>query len=171
VNDVLAGKMKPVSGPLSTAYEEIELPLAALPSREEIEKNAQSTNRFEASRAGLLLAQWERDGKLRADYPYPVQAWRFGSELLFITLGGEVVVDYSLRLKRELGRTTQESATWIAGYANDVMAYIPSRRVLREGGYEGAGAMVYYGLPSPWAPEVEERIIAAVHKLARETKP
>ena len=47
------------------------------------------------------------------------------------------------------------------------MAYIPSRRVLTEGGYEGGGAMVYYGLPAPWSPEVEERIVAEVHRQAK----
>jgi len=68
-----------------------------------------------------------------------------------------VVVDYALRLKKELG------AVWVAGYSNDVMAYIPSLKVLKEGGYEGGGAMVYYGLPAVWAPRVEEMIVDAVH--------
>jgi hypothetical protein len=75
-------------------------------------------------------------------------------------------VDYSLRLKRELGPTA-----WVAAYSNDVMAYVPSRRVLGEGGYEGGGAMVYYGLPSPWAAEVEEQIVATVHRLAEGATP
>ena len=79
----------------------------------------------------------------------------------WIALGGEVVVDYALRLKAELGGTS----TWVAGYANDVMAYIPSRRVLREGGYEGGGAMVYYGLPTNWAPAIENLIVQQVHAL------
>ena len=76
-------------------------------------------------------------------------------------LGGEVVVDYALRLKAEHG------PIWIAGYTNDVMAYIPSRRVLLEGGYEGVGAMVYYGLPTAWAPVVEERIAEEVTRQLR----
>jgi hypothetical protein len=74
-----------------------------------------------------------------------------------------VVVDYSLRLKKELGA----ERTWVAAYTNDVMAYIPSLRVLNEGGYEGGGAMVYYGLPTVWGPEVEETIVKGVHELAR----
>src|SRR5207244_10072341 len=94
-------------------------------------------------------------------YPYPVQAWQLGPDLTFVALGGEVVVDYSLRLKKELGRDT----TWVAGYANDVMAYIPSLRVLKEGGYEGGGAMVYYGLPTVWGTQVEEQIVKGVHAL------
>jgi hypothetical protein len=90
-------------------------------------------------------------------YPYPILVWRLGSHE-WIFLGGEVVVDYSLRIKRNLG----SSHTWVSAYCNDVMAYIPSKRVLKEGGYEGGGAMLYYGLPASWADEVEEAIIAAV---------
>ena len=48
------------------------------------------------------------------------------------------------------------------------MAYIPSRRVLGEGGYEGGGAMVYYGLPSVWAPNVEDLILAEVTRQVRQ---
>jgi hypothetical protein len=82
-----------------------------------------------------------------------------GDDLQFIHLGGEVVVDFALRLKAELGG----AKTWVAGFANDVMAYIPSKRVLLEGGYEGATAMVYYGLPTTWGPNVEEAVVAEVH--------
>ena len=76
-------------------------------------------------------------------------------------LGGEVVADYSLRLKHELGR----DRTWVIAYANDFVAYIPSLRVLREGGYEGGDSMVYFGHHGPWAPPVEEDIIRSVHRL------
>jgi hypothetical protein len=78
-----------------------------------------------------------------------------------VFLPGEVVVDYSLRLKREFDR----SRIWVNGYSNDVPCYIPSRRVLEEGGYEGGGAMVYYDRPTKFAPDVEERIVGAVHDL------
>jgi hypothetical protein len=77
----------------------------------------------------------------------------------WVALGGEAVVDYALQLKKELGEL---GPLWVAGYSNDVMAYIPSLRVLKEGGYEGGGAMVYYGLPTVWSPRVEELIVAAV---------
>ena len=87
--------------------------------------------------------------------------WRLGDELTFVSLGGEVVVDYALRLKRELGQ-----ATWVAGYSHDVMAYIPSLRVWNEGGYEGGGAMLYYGLPSRWDSTVEQQVITEALRQA-----
>jgi hypothetical protein len=36
---------------------------------------------------------------------------------------------------------------------------------LDEGGYEGVGAMVYYGLPCAWGADVEETIVNGVHAL------
>lgn len=164
VDEVLADEMTPVAGELMHQYAEIDLPFDDLPTAEQLQADAESSNRFVASRAKLLLERLERDGALQATYPYPVQVWHLGRDLLFIALGGEVVVDYALRLKHELGPRT----TWVAGYANDVMAYIPSRRVLTEGGYEGGGAMVYYGLPTVWAPEVEEQIVREVCRLAEQ---
>ncbi len=161
VDDVLGAPMKPIEGQLVAQYEEIDLPFDQLPTREQLVQDAAAENRYVASRAKLLLAQIDSGKPLSPTYPYPVQSWRLGKELLFVLLGGEVVVDYAIRIKHDLGRDT----TWVAGYANDVKAYIPSRRVLAEGGYEGGGAMVYYGLPTVWSTEVEERIVQQVNGL------
>src|SRR5205807_1244860 len=91
--------------------------------------------------------------------PYPVQTWDFGDSLAMVFLPGEVVVDYSHRLKRELDGLR----LWINAYANDCPAYIPSERVLKEGGYEGGGAMVYYDVPVPFRAGLEDKIVATVH--------
>lgn len=158
--DALDAELTPIGGDLAASYQEIDIPFAELPSRDHLQQATQSSNRYEAGRAKLLLERWEAEGGLSETYPYPVQTLILGDGPLWVFLGGEVVVDYALRLKRELGA----ERTWVAGYCNDVMAYIPSVRVLREGGYEGGGAMVYYGLPSPWAESVEEQIIGEVHR-------
>jgi putative membrane-bound dehydrogenase-like protein len=160
VDRVLVGQMKPIPGELAMTYREIALPLDKLPSRADLVRDTQDANRYVARRAKLLLQAIDQGKPLSPTYPYPVQIWRLGPELKWVTLGGEVVVDYSLRIKKELGPEN----TWVAGYTNDVMAYIPSLRVLKEGGYEGGGAMVYYGLPTIWAPEVEETILKEVHR-------
>jgi hypothetical protein len=110
--------------------------------RAELEQAATSADRVQAARARPLLETLRRDGNLAPTYPYPVQTWRLGDGPHWVFLGGEVVVDFAGRLKSELG----PGRTWVVGYCNDVMAYIASRRVLAEGGYEGAGAMVYYRL-------------------------
>jgi neutral ceramidase len=162
VESVLAGPMYTLERGITTIYEEIPLAFARLPTRDELEKAAHDSNFYIASRAKHLLSVIESQGRLEPNYLYPVEAWKLDG-LTWIFLGGEVVVDYSLRVKRNLG----SSHTWISAYCNDVMAYIPSKRVLLEGGYEGATAMIYYGQPSPWAETVEEAIIEAV---ARATK-
>jgi len=89
-----------------------------------------------------------------------VQAVRFGRDLTLVALGGEPVVDYALRLKREL---PGENLV-VAGYVHDVMCYIPSRRVLREGGYEAVDNTIYYGQPGPFTETVEDAIMAAVRR-------
>jgi neutral ceramidase len=155
VGKALSTDMKPLTGKLRLHYAEIDLPLAKLPTKEELQKDTQSENEYIASRARMLLEQIEKTGELPETYPYPVQLWQLGDDADFAILGGEVVVDYSIRLKTEW----PETPLWVAGYSNDVMAYIPSRRVLKEGGYEGASSMIYYGLPTVWAPEIEDMII------------
>ncbi|MHB1308508.1 MAG: hypothetical protein ACYC23_15625, partial [Limisphaerales bacterium] len=47
----------------------------------------------------------------------------------------------------------------------DVACYIPSRRVLREGGYEAVESMIYYGQPGPFAESAEEVIHAAIRRV------
>ncbi len=163
VDAVLAKPMAEITGSLATRYREIDLAFGELPTREQIEADTQSDNHYIARRARLLLRRWDENGALSPTYPYPVQVWRIGNEVTFVILGGEVVVDYSLRLKQEL----DQNQAWVAGYANDVMAYIPSLRVLDEGGYEGATAMIYYGLPAAWSSQVEEQVVTAVHGLLK----
>lgn len=158
---VLAGAMTPIEGALEARYAEIELAFGVLPDRAAWERDRESSTLAVANRAKAMLTLLDAGQSVPSTYPYPVQLWRLGSGLDWVFLGGEVTVDYALRLKRSLG----SSRTVVAGYCNDVMAYIPSLRVLKEGGYEGGGAMVYYGQPSPWAEDVEERIVAAVRAL------
>lgn len=162
VEATLQGVMTPLPATLETHYREIGLPLGPIPSKEEIERDAKAGNPYVAARAKMLLEKLSVDGTISSTYPYPVQCWRLGDDVQWLFLGGEVVVDYALRLKSDLAG----QHTWCAGYANDVMAYIPSRRVLHEGGYEGASSMVYYGLPSTWAPELEEIIVAEAVRQA-----
>jgi hypothetical protein len=166
-NAINAGGMKPVApAKITASYGEIDLPFDALPAKEKFEADLKSENKFVVNRAKILLGKIARDGKLATHYPYPVQFWRLGEGVRWVLLGGEVVVDYSLRLKKELG----PEPVWIAAYANDVMAYIPSRRVLGEGRYEADESMLYYALPTKWAPEVEELVVKEVHRQAAEAK-
>lgn len=169
VDQVLAEPMQAVSGKLQTAYAEIPLARATTPSRAElleIINSGTEKNRFQVGNAKHLLASLESGGEIPRDYPYPIQTWSLGQQQTLVVLGGEVVVDYVLRLKRDL----KQPNLWVAGYSNDVMAYIPSERVLKEGGYEGASSMIYYGFPSPWAPDLEDKIVKKVKQQVKSQK-
>jgi lipid-A-disaccharide synthase-like uncharacterized protein len=165
VEEVLRGKMQPQSGPLKAAFELVDVPFQKAPSRAEFELRLNDKNPSVQRHAKYMLQILERDGKFRDRYPYPVQVWQFGTGVTWIILGGEVVVDYALRFKKQYGWDN----VWVAGYSNDVFAYIPSVRVLHEGGYEGGGAMIPYGQPAPFAEPVEEVIAGKVDELVRRT--
>lgn len=147
---------------LSTSLEMCPLAFAPPPTRDQLEERAKSANGFEsrhAKRVQEILA--ENDGKF-PDYGFPVHVIRLGGKLTLVALGDETVIDYSLRVKRELAKKGE--LVWVAGYSNLVTCYVPSQRVLREGGYEAAGAMVYTSLPGPFAEDVEERIMKSIHR-------
>lgn len=150
-----------VEGPIRAVFNEVPLPLSEPPTREDLEKQLEDENKFIQRRAGLLLKTFDANGGLDTTYPYPIQVWQFGDGLQMTALGGEVVVDYDLLMKYEYGDTHQ----WTIGYANDVMAYIPTVRILREGGYEADTSMIYYGFYGPWSPELEHIILKGVRDL------
>ena len=108
-----------------------------------------------------MLEHLDKNGAIPSDVDYPLTVWKFGNELAMVFLAGEVVVDYSLRLKREL----DSERLWITAWANDMPGYIPSRRVLVEGGYEAEFSQIYYGKPGPYATQVEDTLVHAVKEL------
>lgn len=159
VDAVLAENLESVEPILRTTHEFVPLRMQKLPKTEELQLMADGPADYRQRWAKRMLKRPAGPAGSE-EYPYPVTAWKLGDSQIWITLGGEVVVDYSLRLKSEFGERT-----WISAYSNDVMAYIPSLRVLREGGYEGQSSMMIYGLPTErWAEEIEEDIVAAVGK-------
>lgn len=164
VEKVLAKPLTTIEPQLTTSYVEAELAFATLPTRDELMQQTKETNKYIAMRAKMLLEDIDAGKPLKQHYPYPIQLWQLGDDIHWFFLGGEVVVDYALRIKAELGGPK----TWVAGYSNDVMAYIPSRRVLTEGGYEGGGAMVYYGQPTVWSEQVETTIMNEVKRQSAE---
>ncbi len=166
VEAALLPRARSVRGPIRAVLETVMLEFAEPPSREQLEKEAKSTNKYERRHAESLLKELKEAGRIRSTYPYLVQVIEFGDDLTMVALAGEVVVDYSLRLKAEL----PGPRIWVAGYCNDVFGYLPSVRVLKEGGYEGGGAMRYTPLPGPFAPSVEKRVVDKVHELVNKVR-
>jgi hypothetical protein len=161
VERALAGKLRTVRPPLRAAYSEVSLEFAPH-ERRTFEEEAQNTDAFRQRRARLMLKAYD-EGRPERSITYPVQGLRFNNDLTLLALGGEVVVDYALRIKREFPRENLV----VAGYSNDVMGYIPSQRVLKEGGYEPVDSMIYYGHPGPFNESVEETVIGAARQILR----
>lgn len=159
VSRLLNASLSPVRPPVRTAFEETRLDFAAH-TREVFEEEAAHEDPYRQRRARLMLAGYD-DGRPVRDTPYPVHAVRFNEDLTLLALGGEVVVDYALRTKREFPGEN----LIVAGYSHDVMCYIPSLRVLREGGYEAVDSMIYYGQPGPFAESVEEKVFDAIRRV------
>lgn len=153
--------MQPVKGPMKSVYQTAELPFAPH-TKEQYEAERQDKNVFKARRAEAMLAKYEEGHPVRK-LQYPVQVIRFAQGFTLVALGGEVVIDYSLWVQR----TFPKERLMVAGYSNDVACYIPSARVLREGGYEAVDSMIYYGQPGPFTEEVQPRIEDAVRQAMR----
>ena len=159
---LLAGEMRPL-GPVGTArFRRLEIPFDHEVKRAELEARLTAPP-MTSYPARKFIAELDAGRALPRVVPYPVQSWRFGGGLAMVFLGGEVVADYALRLRRELGA----DSVWINAYANSVPCYIPSGRVLAEGGYEAERAMDFYGLPTRLVGDVEERIVSAVLQQLR----
>jgi hypothetical protein len=158
---VLEGKLRPVHGPLQVAFDHAALPLQAPPSRQELEKQAARQGSLQAGMAKRMLAVLNRGEKLPTVYSCPVAVWQFGKDVTLVGLSGEVVVDYVGMLEKALG----PNQLWVTAYCNDVFGYLPSARVLQEGGYETRG--LYSGGVGLFDPKAQDVLVAKVRELAK----
>lgn len=162
VDRVLEEEMKELEPQLATSYTEVDLKFSKLPDEAELQKTYETSSGYIKQWAGRLGKKVKNKEKLPSAYPYPVQAWKIGNQAL-INLGGEVTIEYAIKIKKIFG-----VETFVMAYSNDVMGYIPSLTVLREGGYEGDTSQKVYGLPSVWEPSIESSILQAVIKVGQE---
>ncbi|MBL9090677.1 MAG: neutral/alkaline non-lysosomal ceramidase N-terminal domain-containing protein [Planctomycetaceae bacterium] len=166
VEEALKQPLKPIQPRVRTAFEYVELPYLKVVDRADLHAALQHSSGIRARWAARMLEKLDQGERFAPAYPYPLHAWQLGDELLLVGMGAETVVDYALRFKREFG-----PGAWVLGYADDMIAYIPSRRVWEEGGYEGGSNLYEYGRPAfRWAGDIEDRISTTVHKLVREVR-
>jgi len=165
VEEVLRQPMRSVSSDLRTAFEFSDLAYLKQVTKEDCLEAIQGDNIVRARWAARMLGKINAGEELSTSFPYPIQVWKLGEEMLIIALGGEAVVDYSLKFKKHFGE-----GTWVCGYSSDLIAYIPSLRVYNEGGYEGGAHIQEYGYhpAERWGDDVEDRITKTVEKLVDE---
>ncbi len=156
---LLEGRLQPVRGPLRVAFGTADLPLAPAPPHAELERLAPDRG-MRGWVARQMLAVLARGESLPDRYRAPLSVWQFGEDLTMVGLSGEVVVDYVPVLERALGPLR----LWLAAYCHDVYGYLPSKRVLAEGGYECRG--LYAGGIGYFAPSAEDALVAKVCELA-----
>ena len=161
---VMIGKLRPVKGPLQVAFGHAAAPLDASLSRAELEKIANDKRNPKSYADKQSLALLDGGEKLPTTYPCPLTVWQFGQDLTLVGLSGEVVVDYVTMLDKALG----PNQLWIAAYCNDVFGYLPSTRVLNEGGYETRG--LYAGSAGWFAPEAEQVVVQIIRELAKKAE-
>ena len=161
VEEALKKPLKTIQPGLKTSFELIELPYEKIITRPELEVAIRDANAVRKRWAERMIKKLDAGEKFATSYPYPLHAWKLGNEMLMIGMGAETVVDYALRFKAEFGK-----GTWVCGYVDDMIAYIPSRRVWAEGGYEGGPNLYEYGRPAlRWAADNEELIAGKIKKL------
>ena len=165
VESVLTGSLKPLPPPSNAAFTLVALASANRPTPEKLKEMQNSGSAHERNFANTWLELLSRKDRIPETYPAPVHLWTFGKDLGWVFMGGEVVVDYQIRLEKEL---SQFDNVWVAGYVDDVFAYVASERVSREGGYEVDGSMLYYGQPGRWDWGTEDQIVDRVLQMTKQ---
>jgi hypothetical protein len=158
VKSVLDQDMKSLSPGLKAAYSEVSLDLNGPPSKEQLLGMMEESSGHYQRWAKLMYGK-VNNNEVELTYPYPIQIWQLGDQLL-VALGGEPVIDYAIKLKMQFGNDL-----FVLGYSNDVMAYIPTRTVLMEGGYEGATSQFAFGHPGTWKPSIETNIFMQINRM------
>lgn len=153
-------KLAAIKGPLRVAWGDATLPLEAALPRDQLEKLAAGRGGTTPWMAQQMLARLNRGEKLPTEYTCHQGVWQLGDDLTLVALSGEVVVDYVRLLEDAVG----PGRMWIAAYCHDVYGYLPSTRVLRQGGYETRG--LYSGGIGIFAPEAEGKMVGVVKELA-----
>jgi hypothetical protein len=156
---VLETKLQPIRGTLTTVMEDVTLPLAAPPSREELDRMLSARGGWQPAIARKMLSLLEAGRELPESFTCPVAVWQFGSDLTLVGLSGEVVNEYVPLIQSAVG----PGRLWLAAYCNNVFGYVPTAQILTDGGYETRG--VYYGSVGQFAPAVEAALVDKVRAL------
>ena len=112
-----------------------------------------------------LLALLNRGARIPQSYAAPFSVWQFGSDLSWIGLPEEAVSEYVPLLQE----TLKDKSLWISGYCNDVSGYLPTRTIMKQGGYETRGLIS--DTEAGWfAPAVESVLLEEVSLMVDEAK-
>jgi neutral ceramidase len=158
-----------LAGSLRAAFTETTIRFSGPTDRASYERLLNDPNTGRKKHAQRMIETLDHGRPIRTEYPYySVHAISLGDQVTLLALSGEVVVDYAVRLQKELGG--EGRTLWVAAYANDVVGYIPSLRVLKEGGYEGGEAFFGSTWPLPFAEDVESIVVNAARDVVNKVR-
>ncbi|MCB0689487.1 MAG: neutral/alkaline non-lysosomal ceramidase N-terminal domain-containing protein [Saprospiraceae bacterium] len=163
VDRVLEERMTELEPVFTSDYQEIPLGINPPPTRAELTQYIDSMvpDGYQKRWAQHVRDRIDAGETFAPSYPFPVQAWKLGSQPIF-TIGGETVSGYALQLKQIFG-----FKAFVMGYCNDVVSYIPTALILHEGGYEGCIAQQVYGLTGTWTYDTENQIISHLVEMGK----
>ncbi|MFC1529074.1 hypothetical protein ACFL5B_04120, partial [Candidatus Latescibacterota bacterium] len=166
VKKTLDGEQIPINGSLNCTYDEIILDFKPPPERKVLEENLNSNDKSLQRKAAYFLEKLDNNEAIETTLQSPLHVIRFGKEVLFIGLSGEPVAGYSVKLKSEY---LTNKFVWVAGFCHYDFGYLPTWKVLREGGYEGGGLFEQYThFPGPFTETVEKRVLEGVLRLVKD---
>ncbi len=164
--DVLAalGPATAVEGALSTRRATIDLPFQPPLAREVYEAASTSSNASERSWGEQVLARLDGTRPLEDSHPFELQVFSIGDTYRLLALGGEVCCGIGLAIKSRLKAAGLSGQ--VVAYSQTMWGYQAATAQFAEGGYEVEQWWRYNGLPAPYEPGIESRIVAAAWSLA-----
>lgn len=165
VSDAINTALTPVQGPIFARIERLQLPLEEAPTEEQLQAmpvEEQGMRRVLEERwAKYWLEGSEADARDDA-LDLEVQFVGLGADVGFVTFPGEPVAELARKM---LDAVDTAKYTFLLGYTNGLKAYLPTKEIVEEGGYEGDDASMVYLLPSTFKPAVEAELIEGVERL------
>jgi hypothetical protein len=160
VNGMLkTGAFSKITGPFTSRLEDIRLytePLEIADIEQMLADETKTEYRKKAFRRLLKAIKTGTDRTVLHEY---IAIWHLGEETRIIAMEGEIFSELSLKIKKMF----KSNKTVVLGYSNGVSTYIPTRKVLQEGGYE---AEVYiFFLRGPFIPEIEDIMIGTIARM------
>ncbi len=162
------GRMIPLDGQLACSLTTGQISYGRRWSREEIERQAfpepkkKGQHSWQTWTARQSLALPDNSESFR----YDVQLWKLGGLLTIFAMEGEICSPWGPML-RAMAPTDQ---AMVIGYANGTSSYIPDKRIVREGGYEGLTSQHAYFLPAAFTENIESEISQIVTRAINAVK-
>jgi hypothetical protein len=110
-----------------------------------------------------VLARLDGREPLATSHPFELQVFGLGDDYAVVALGGEVCCGIGLAIKQRLRDARRE--VQVIAYSQSMWGYQAAERQFAEGGYEVEQWWRYSGLPAPYEPTIEHRIVDAACEL------